>query len=180
MFTIIKPLPRVRCDLARLTGSNLIFPSFWLGNGSIFQSFLPLMAEIFLVKWFPPVLNLSCFCRLHLYWWFCNSSPAMRTDSSHPGAAAGAGLQKGAAWPNLRSQDLLIHKSICSSSCSLLQGLWGGEQERSEGREALFTLCWVHSLARWKTDGKRHFQPSCWSVQGFTELCSIAPDPCII
>lgn len=132
------------------------------------------MAEIFLVKWFPPVLNLSCFCRLHLCWWFCNSSPAMQTDSSHPGAAAGSGLQKGAAWPNLRSQDLLIHKSICSSSCSLLQGLrrgsGGGGQDHWENvlkkREALFTLYWVHRLWRWKTDGERHFQPSCWSGRG--------------
>lgn len=36
----------------------------------------------------------------------------MQTDSSHPGAAAGSGLQKGAACPNLRSQDLLIHKAF--------------------------------------------------------------------
>lgn len=58
----------------------------------------------------------------------------MQTDSSHPGAAASWPAER-AAWPNLRSPDLLIYKSIALVPVLCCRGLrreWGWGQDHWE------------------------------------------------
>lgn len=115
---------------------------------SIFSLWNPLhRPSVSLARFLSPILG-----RLHLSWQLCASSPAIWSDSSHPGAATGAGSLKKSSTthtythpkPSLHpprshslslslshtyiythadpSAPVLIHKRICSSSLLVLRG----------------------------------------------------------
>lgn len=69
---------------------------------------------------------------------------------------------------SLNSQKHLLQ--FLFSAAGAAEREWGRGQDRGENvlkrREALFTLYWVHRLGRWKPDGEKHFQPSCWIRAG--------------
>lgn len=166
--------------LARDASTNLIFSSFWLGNGSVFEGFLCLMTEIFLAKWFPPVLNPSCFLP---------SSPLLMVLQAITSYRKWQFTSWGSsrAWPAERSsltkftltRALNSQKAFALVPASRCRGYRGASwRDAARRKAALFTRCWVNGLWRWKTDGKRHFQLSYWSKLGFNELCCIAPCPC--
>lgn len=97
-----------------------IFPShhlLFLWRLSIFPcEILSTSPSVSLTRFLSPFLG-----RLHLSWQLCASSPAIWSDSSHPGAATGAGSLKKSSTehtytqpkPSLHPYALILSRSRC-------------------------------------------------------------------